>query len=563
MGRYGESDCGVLETEVLAGSQSGEPSHRAWGPDVARCVGCPWKLETLSLRRQQGYWQTRHGEAVRREQELVAENGALRAQVKQLQQRLYGQKSEKDNRAEGRRESPESDRGRGHAYGKPGHARRDYSHLPEVVQDYDLPEDQKRCARCGKPKIAFPGTEDSELIEIEVQAYRRVIRRKRYRPGCQCEGLPGIVTAPGPGKLIPKGSLGVSVWVTALLDKFLFHRPTERLLADLASHGLNLAPGTLTDGFRRLAPVFQPVYEALVTRNRSENLWQADETRWLVFVRVEGKGNFNWYLWVFKSASAVVFVLDPSHSSSVPEAHFEGVLGGILLVDRYAAYKAMLYVKDGRIILAFCWAHVRRDFLDVLAGSREHEEWVWAWVEAIGELYHLNDLRLEALEAPERFAEQDRQLRAALGKMEEKREAELSQEALHPARRAVLRSLREHWKGLCVFVDHPEVPMDNNGTERIERGPVVGRKNYYGSVALWSGHLAAALFSIFATLQLWGLNPRLWLTKYLQACADLHGKAPESLEPFLPWNMTEEERKAMSVAPGRGAAPNPAAPDSS
>jgi transposase len=500
---------------------------------------------------------------VQREEELRAENAALRAQVKQLQQRLYGQKSEQGHRVDGRQESRKSGRGRGHAWGKPGHGRRDYSHLPEVVEDYDLPEDQKRCPRCGKPMMAFPGTEDSELIEIEVQAYRRVIRRKRYRPGCDCGELPGLVTAPGPGKLIPKASWGVSVWVTALLDKFLFYRPTERLLADLASHGASLAPGTLTDGFRRLAPLFQPVYEALVTQNRSEKLWQADETRWPVFVRVEGKGNFRWYLWVFKSASSVVFVLDPSRSSRVPEAHFEGVLGGILLVDRYAAYKAMLYVKEGRILLAFCWAHVRRDFLDVLAGSLEHEEWVWAWVDAIGELYHLNHLRLEALEAPERFAEQDRQLRAAVQKMEEKREAELSQEALHPARRSVLRSLREHWQGLTVFLDHPEVPQDNNGTERIERGPVLGRKNYYGSGAEWSGHLAAALFSIFATLELWGLNPRLWLTKYLQVCADLHGKAPESLAPFLPWTMTEEQRKALSVAPGRAAAPKPATPDSS
>ena len=39
--------------------------------------------------------------------------------------------------------------------------------------------------------------------------------------------------------------------------------------------------------------------------------------------------------------------------------------------------------------------------------------------------------------------------------------------------------------------------MDNNQAERALRGPVVGRKNYYGSGAQWSGELSAALFSLF------------------------------------------------------------------
>ena len=48
--------------------------------------------------------------------------------------------------------------------------------------------------------------------------------------------------------------------------------------------------------------------------------------------------------------------------------------------------------------------------------------------------------------------------------------------------------------------------------EVSDRGPVVGRKNYYGSGSVWSGRLAAMMFSLFQTLSLWGLKPRLWLT---------------------------------------------------
>ena len=154
-------------------------------------------------------------------------------------------------------------RPRGQQRGEPGPKRRDHSHLPAVVEDHVLPSDQCMCSRCGQPFADFPGTEDSEILEVEVRAHRRIIRRRRYRPTCGCGAHPGIVTAPPPPRLIPKSILGVSIWVTVLLDKYLFYRPTYRLLADWATLGLDLSLGTLTDGLKRLVPLLEPVYEAL------------------------------------------------------------------------------------------------------------------------------------------------------------------------------------------------------------------------------------------------------------------------------------------------------------
>ena len=135
-------------------------------------------------------------------------------------------------------------------------------------------------------------------------------------------------------------------------------------------------------------------------------------------------------------------------------------------------------------------------------------------------------------------------LRAAVTAFGARGEAELAAPDLHPVPRKVLESLGNHWTGLTVFVEHPEVPMDNNTAERSERGPVVGRKNYYGSGSLWSGRLAAMMFSLFQTLCLWGLNPRLWLTAYLEACAQAGGRAIEDVDRFLPWNLSPEQRRA-------------------
>jgi transposase len=64
---------------------------------------------------------------------------------------------------------------------------------------------------------------------------------------------------------------------------------------------------------------------------------------------------------------------------------------------------------------------------------------------------------------------------------------------------------------------------------------------------LWSGRLAAALFSILATLRLWQINPRLWLNWYLQSCAEAGGQAPPDIEPFLPWNLSEDRRAKLRM----------------
>ena len=74
------------------------------------------------------------------------------------------------------------------------------------------------------------------------------------------------------------------------------------------------------------------------------------------------------------------------------------------------------------------------------------------------------------------------------------------------------------------------------------------RKNYYGSGSLWSGQLAATVYSVLMTVRLWKLNARTWLSAYLQACADNGNRAPRDIEAFLPWTM-DKARLAVMRAP--------------
>jgi transposase len=137
-------------------------------------------------------------------------------------------------------------------------------------------------------------------------------------------------------------------------------------------------------------------------------------------------------------------------------------------------------------------------------------------------------------------------LRGAVEAMRVEAVEELSDPKLHQPCRKVLESLQEHWAGLVQFVDDPRIPLDNNASERATRGPAVARKNFYGSGSLWSGRLAATMFSLLVTLAHWQINPRLWLTWYFESCAAVGGKSPDDIQQFLPWNLSPERRAALA-----------------
>lgn len=481
-------------------------------------------------------------QSAQREAALRAELEQAQAKIRDLQQRLFGRKSERKSSVERQSQAPSAHAPRGHRRGVPSHGRTMQTNLPARHETIDLQTPQ--CPQCGLGLKPFPGTEDSEVLEIEVKAYRRIIHRKRYAPTCQCGCLPGIVCVPAAPKLIAKGKFGISVWTQVLLDKFLYARPSHRLLQEFEHHGLPMSAGTLSDGLQTIAPMFAPIKQAFIDKLRSELHWHADETRWAVFLHAQYNSAHHWYLWVFHSPSVVHYVLNPSRAAQVVINELRGVKSGIISCDRYSAYKKFARLNPG-VVLAFCWAHQRRDFLELVTRHPACEAWALQWVSAIGELYQLNAVRLQApIDSAERGLAQI-ELEQGMQRMANQRDAALADTELAEHARKVLQSMKSHWSGLSVFVKLPWVPMDNNIAERDERGPVVGRKNFYGSGAQWAGELAATMYSVLATLKLWGINPDTWLFAYLQACAENDHRAPPDLSSFLPWTMDEARLAAM------------------
>ena len=466
---------------------------------------------------------------------LKAESKQLRktiekkdAQIGSLQKKLFAASTEVTPPAEPIEDSWEAappKRPRGKQPGTKGFGRKIRSELPVENVVHDLLTNEKRCSQCGCQRELMPFTEDSEEIHFSYKLVRIRHQRLKYKSKCHCKNESAIQTAAAPDKLIPKGMFSTEFWTHVLLEKFSLQRPLSRICMSLGLQGLKVSEGTLSSGLKHLTKLFAPLYNSIRHQSRTATHWQMDETHWRVFTDLMGKSNHKWWLWVVETADATVFTLDPSRSSNVPLKHLAKIENGILTCDRYSAYQPL---TEQGILLSYCWAHVRRDFIKLQDGYSSLKTFATKWIKRIDDLFHYNKQRSYSATA-------ELEVRGICELMERDAKRLLKRKDTHEEAHAVLVSLLKHWNGLTLFLTHPSLPLDNNASERALRNPVVGRKNYYGSRSIWSGSLASMLFSIFSTLAKHKVDPYRYLLGYLNACAKNKGRPPTDISPFLPW----------------------------
>ena len=498
-------------------------------------------------------------EAVRRLCEQDETIGSLRTRIETLEEdltklrssravlskALHGRKSEQQKK-------PGTGRQRGQQRGAPGHGRTPRPKLQEKEERREAPKDARICSCCGKPYVAN-GERSTSLIEIEVKAHIRRIVRPRYRRGCECASSPLEAIAPPVPRLFPGTLFGTSFWARFLFEHCACLRPLCRVAAWYADQGLPVSPGTLANSLKRFVPLFDPLYEAILAHQNRTTVRHADETGWRVQeYRDTGRSSRAW-LWVSVSKDAVYYLIDPSRSAEVARVLFRDTACTVFLIcDRYSAYKTLARELAGKVILCFCWAHQRRDFIDCAIGQGTLRQWCEGWIERIAAIYRLNDDRLEhhdpALERQTpAFNAAQRKLGKAVKRLFADAKAELAGLPDNDRRAKPLRSLLNHRDGLCVFVDNPQVPMDNNAGERAIRGPAIGRRLSFGSNSEDGAKFTATMYSVIGTLSMNGIDVLRWLEAWLKACAKNGGKPPEDLSPWLPWTMSEARKRKFTA----------------
>ena len=454
-----------------------------------------------------------------------------------------------------------------------GHGRRDYSGLETREEIHDVPDGQRTCPECGQA-FEFLGSECGEQIDWQVRVTRIVHRRLRYRRRCQCRGPRTVIAPPAPNP-VPKGRFTAGFLARLLYQKYVLGLPVHRIARALAADGLDVAEGTISGALKAVADLLVPLEDAIGARNAEAVHVHADETSWRVFGQIEGKDGHRWWLWVFIAGDTVVFRMDPTRSTAVLERHFgidraDGALteGRRLLLptDFYTAYQSLARMEG--VDPLWCWAHIRRYFIRAGDAHQQLRYWRDQWVARIADLYLAHKAMAAAEPATEEHAAAQAGFEQALAAIDTAR-TQTRGPGLHPAAKKVLATLDREWEGLARHRDFPGLDLDNNKSERALRTPVVGRKNYYGSHAEWSAHLAARVWTITATAERHHHEPLAYLTGYLSACADAGGKAPAgpALHRFLPWipgpatataaETTTRPRSASPADPRTGTPDNP------
>lgn len=387
--------------------------------------------------------------------------------------------------------------------------------LPIVEQVFTLDDPDRACPSCGgelgEMRDQF---ETSEMIDVVEVSYR-LVQVKQQKYVCRCGGC--VETALGPERAMPGSRYSLAFAIKILIDKWLDHIPLERQCRILERHGLVITSQTLWDLAYAVAKRLSLVDAALMAHVKAQPVIGLDQTGW---PRLDVQGSKPWQMWCLTAPGVVVHRIRDDKSA----ATFKDLVGdytGAIVADALSTHQAG--ARDGPgIVLAGCWAHAFRRFDEAKVDHPDAEK-ALAWIGALyeldgrgeGDLARIAELR--RIEAPAILAA----LRSWL--LERAADSHLS------IGKAAAYTLGI-WDRLTRFVDDARIPLDNNATERAIRGPVVGRKNHYGSKSRSGTQVAATIYSILETAKLHGIDPAAYLLAAIRAA--------DRGETLLPWQFT-------------------------
>ena len=407
---------------------------------------------------------------------------------------------------------------------RPGHGPRAQPTLPIVETVHTLPADQRGCPACGGTVVEMTGQYETADRITTVQVSYHVERHARQKYRCACNGA--VVTAPAPVSLIPGGRYAPAFAVSVAVAKYADHLPLERQVRMMTRAGLAIDSQTLWDQLSALARHLEPTYDALAQRALAAPVINVDETRW---PRLGGTAPATGTVWGIHAPGVTFYRILPGKSAEEGRQLLGGYRG-VAVVDGYAVYEVLARAGPD-LTLAHCWAHAKRKYDEVA------EHWPTACAEIrarIAELYAVERLVPRPFPGDAAAQADRRRLRQEQSRPILDRIWRWATEQVGLPRSdfgKAVRYMLERWTGLTRFVADPRIPLDNNAIERGLRGPVVGRKNHYGSKSLRGTQVAALFYTLCETAKLVGVDPHAYLLQATEAAIAEPGTVtlPEAL----------------------------------
>ena len=501
----------------------------------------------------------------------------LQIENRLLRQKLFAPKSEKialdDSEAQSRlfneaeatsseAEEPAEELEVASHHRKKGGRRPLPENLPRIEQVHDIPEEQKICGcGCQLTRIGQEVTEELDTVPRQM----RVIRHIRPKYACkQCEGTESdkgaVQIAPPPVQLLPKTIATAGLIASVVVDKFADGLPLYRQAARFSREGIEISRGTLSNWVVRVGDFCVPLIDVLKANLLAGPLINADETPVQVLKEPGRSNTTKSYMWVFRGGisppdrgggSVVIFDYRTTRSAEEILKKYLTGYAGCVQTDGYIGYEILseLSVKH-----AACWAHVRRKFVEVVEAVEKARK----AKERRGGNAGVAVLKIRRLYEIEQIAK-DRKITGtdlvqfrrerALPLLEEFKcwiEARVGSTPPKGLLGTAMNYTLKQWKRLIVYVDDPNVGLDNNPAENAIRPFAVGRKNWLFAGSPAGARASAALYSLVETAKANGLEPYRYLRFLFERLP--YASTPEDYRKLTPLYLDRNEFHAPNCS---------------
>lgn len=378
-----------------------------------------------------------------------------------------------------------------------------------------------------------------------------------------------VLRADAPKGLLPHSIATPSLVASIMNGKYVNGMPLYRMEQELQRQEIRLSRQTMANWVirsteRYLSLICDRMREDLL----SESVIHADETP--VLVNKDGrKAGSKSYMWVYcnndPEKEIILYDYQMTRAANHPKEYLKD-FSGTLVTDGYQVYHTMEKKAKEKsrteetetLKVAGCWAHARRPFADILKSAKkitgkENARTTIAAeaIEKIKEIYK-EDNALKDLPPEDRLKARKEELeplvKAYFEWVKEKRQSAVKGSALGKA----LQYSFNQEKYLKVFLENPDVPLDNNRAERAIRSFTIGRKNWVMIDTIHGAKSSAMLYSLAETAKANGLKPYEYF-KYLLEEIPKHMEetSTEFLEDLLPWSKVLPERCRKTEEPNK------------
>ncbi len=398
-----------------------------------------------------------------------------------------------------------------------------------VIEPEEVQADPEGWTRLGEERTAQLDYEPGRL-------FRHVIVRPKY------VRKEVFAIAPLPAQPIDKGMVGAGLLAWLLMSKFVDHLPLHRLAAMLQrQHGVEIPRNTLSGWVEQAAELLKLVYLAMRDRHRKRDYLQVDETPVRCLDADAPNGIRKGYFWVYLDPGGeVLFQWSEGRAHDAPK-DFLGPYKGVLQVDGYSAYEALVKARSGEVTLVHCWAHARRAIVEAQAETPRVAAWLLRQIQA---MYGIEaELRRIGAGPALRSAVRGSQTRMVVERlfkaMKRLRKRYLPGGAMAKAIDYAL----DREEGLKRFIEDGRIQIDSNLVENAIRPCAVGRKNWLFIGHPEAGERAAIFYSLMASCRLHGINPMEYLKDVLTR---LPAAVSTEIQKFTPTEWAKGKRLPVS-----------------